>query len=315
VSLRSEEVGAERCSEAPAARQQGDGPPNAATTTVPNGKKRSRAAKRAAKAAAEAGDEISVTGGEREPVQEEPRQCPVFGCTRGHDPGECPTFLDMTPKERLDMIHAKQLCLLCLQHPLSVGCEVASKGLCCPTEGCDRPHHATLHRALKAGGPSLPGGKADPPGGPAIPVDYGTPEAARQLRGLLESLGIDPNTLEVRIGVRQPGEPGRPHGGSITGPGETEAGTARMAGRLMEALTSLCQAGERFVDSAAVSSRRMARAGDPGEIQVQRPRMIQSESTVGGMGCTPGRNSKWMERQEPAGQEGEDGIGVIGERR
>jgi hypothetical protein len=99
-------------------------------------------------------------------------------------------------------------------------------------------------------------------------MDCETPEAARQLRGLLEGLGIDPNTLEVRIGVRQPGEPGRPHGGSIAGPGETEAGTARMAGRLMEALTSLCQAGERFVDSAAVSSRRMARARGPGEIQV-----------------------------------------------
>ncbi len=315
MSLRSEEIVAERCSEAPAARQQSDGPPNAATTTAPSGKKRSRAAKRAARAAAEAGDETSAASGEQESVREKPRQCPVFGCTRGHDPGDCPTFLDMTPKERLDLIHAKQLCLLCLRHPLSVGCEVAGKGLCCPTEGCDRPHHATLHRVLKAGGPSPPGGKTDPPGGPAISVDCETPEVARQLRGVLEGLRIDPNTLEVRIGVRQSGEPGRPHDGSITGPGETEAGTARMAGRLLEALTSLCQAGERFVDSAAVSGRRMARAGDPGEIQAQRPRMIQSESTTSGTGCTPGRNSEWMERQGPAGQDGEDGIGVIGERR
>ncbi|MFN9902122.1 MAG: hypothetical protein ACK55Z_25740, partial [bacterium] len=69
----------------------------------------------------------------------------MFGCTRGHDPGDCPTFLDMTPKERLDMIHAKQLCLLCLRHPLSVGCEVAGKGVGCPMEDCDRPHHAALH--------------------------------------------------------------------------------------------------------------------------------------------------------------------------
>jgi hypothetical protein len=123
-------------------------------------------------------------------------------------------------------------------------------------------------------------------------MDCGTPEAARQLRGLLEGLGIDPNDLEVRIGVRQPGEPGRPHGGGITGPAETEADTARMTGRLMEALTSLCQAGERFVDSAAVSSRQMARAGDPAEIQAWKPRMIQSESTMSGTGCTPGRNSE-----------------------
>ena len=146
-------------------------------------------------------------------------------------------------------------------------------------------------------------------------MDCGSPEAGRQLRGLLEGLGIDPNALEVRIRVRQPGEPGRPHGGSITGPGETETGTARMTGRLMEALTSLCQAGERFVDSAAVSGQRTVRAGGPGEIQARRSRMIQSESTAGGAGCMPGRNSEWMERQGPAGQEREDNIGVMGERR
>jgi hypothetical protein len=34
------------------------------------------------------------------------------------------------------------------------------------------------------------------------------PEMARQLRGLLEGLGIDPGALEVRIGVRGSGEPG-----------------------------------------------------------------------------------------------------------
>ncbi len=43
--------------------------------------------------------------------------------------------------------------------------------------------------------------------------------------------------------------------------------------------------------------------------------MIQSVSTAGGASCTPGRNSEWMERQGPAGQEREDDIGVMGERR
>ncbi len=310
---RSEEVETVKYSEASAAQQPSGGPPNVTTTAIPNGKMRSREARRAARPAAEIGDATSAASGEQGPVQEKPRQCPVFGCTRGHDHGNCPTFLDMTPKERLDMINAKQLCLLCLQHPLSVGCEVAGKGFCCPTEGCDRPHHATLHRVLKAGGPPPPGGKADPSGGPAVSVDCGTPEAARQLRGLLEGLGINPNDLEVRIGVRQPGEPGQPRSGSIMGPGETETGTTRLTGRLMEALTSLCQAGERFVDSAAVSGQQIVRAGDPEEIQ--RPRMIQSESTAGGAGRTPGRNSEWMERQGSAGQEREDDIGMMGERR
>ncbi len=253
--------------------------------------------------------------GEQGPVYGRPRQCPVFGCTREHDPGDCPTFLDMTTKERLDMVHAKQLCLLCLQHPLSLGCEVAGNGFCCPAEGCDRPHHVTLHGVLKAGELSPPEGKADPPSEPAVSMDYGTPEAARQIRGLLEGLGIDPNALEVRIGVRQPGEPGQPRGDGIAGPGATEVGTGRMTGRLMEALTSLCQAGERFVDSAAGSSQRMLGVVDPVEILRRRSRMILGESAIGGMDCTPGRDSDWMERQEPTRREREDDIGMMGERR
>jgi hypothetical protein len=130
------------------------------------------------------------------PLSERPRQCPVFGCTREHAPGDCPTFLDMTPKERLDLFHAKQLCLLCLQHPLSVGCEAAGKGSHCPAEGCDRPHHVALHGVLKAGKSSLLEGNADPPDEPAISATRGTPDVARQLKGLLEGLGIDPGALE-----------------------------------------------------------------------------------------------------------------------
>jgi hypothetical protein len=114
------------------------------------------------------------------------------------------------------------VCLLCLQHPLSVGCEVTGKGFCCLAEGCDRPHLATLHGVLKAGGFSPLEGNADPPDEPADSVDCGTPGVARQLKGLLEGLGIDPNTLEVRIGVRQQVEPGRPCGGGTTGPGATK---------------------------------------------------------------------------------------------
>ncbi len=114
-------------------------------------------------------------------------------------------------------------------------------------------------------------------------MDFGTPEMARQLRSLLEGLGGDPNDLEVRIGVRQPGEPGRSRAEDTRGSGEVESEAARMAGRLFEALTSLCQAGERFVDSAAVSDRRMMRTGCPTEIRVQRPRMIRSEPAASGM--------------------------------
>ncbi len=187
----------------------------------------------------------------------------MFGCTREHAPGDCPTFLDMTPKERLDLVHAKQLCLLCLQHPLSIGCEVAGEGSRCPARGCGRPHHMALHGVLKAGRSSPLEGNTDPPDELMSSVDCGTPETARQLRGLLEGLGIDPSALEIRIGVREAGEPGMPCGGDITKPGAAEAGVGRLTGRLMEALTSLCQAGERFVDSAAENGQRMIGVADP----------------------------------------------------
>ncbi len=79
----------------PTAQQPVEDLPSATTTTPPSGKKRSRAARKAARAAAEAGGTTSAASGEQGPVQEKPRQCPVFGCTRGHDPGDCPTFLDI----------------------------------------------------------------------------------------------------------------------------------------------------------------------------------------------------------------------------
>jgi hypothetical protein len=53
----------------------------------------------------------------------------VFGCTRKHALDDCPTFQDMTPKERLDLIHMKQLCLLCLGHPMDKGCETMASDL------------------------------------------------------------------------------------------------------------------------------------------------------------------------------------------
>jgi hypothetical protein len=138
---------------------------------------------------------------------------------------------------------------------------------------------------------------------------------ARLLGNLLEGLGIDPNDLEVRIGVRQSGEPGRPRVEDTRGSSKIESDTARMAGQLLEALTSLCQAGERFVDSAAVSGQRAMRAGRPTEVRVQRPRMIQSRPTMDGGSYMPGRDSEWMECHGLATRRRENDIGAMGERR
>jgi hypothetical protein len=125
ASAELREAAALRSSGAPVAQPLGGNPSVKTMFTVPGGKRKSRAARKATRAALEADGRSSATGGNQAPPAERPRQCPVFGCTREHAPGDCPTFLDMTPKERLDLVHAKQLCLLCLQHPLSVGCEVA----------------------------------------------------------------------------------------------------------------------------------------------------------------------------------------------
>ena len=100
--------------------------------------------------------------------------------------------------------------------------------------------------------------------------------------------------------------------GDTTDPGAAEAGVGRLTGRLMEALTSLCQAGERFVDSAAVGSQRTVRAERPTEVRVQRPRMIQSGPTMDGTSCTPGGNSEWMECQGLATRGRESDIGAMG---
>jgi hypothetical protein len=160
---------------APTAQPPGGAPSAKAMAATQGGKRKSRAAKKAIRAALEAEGGSPTTVGNQAPPVRRQQQCPVFACTREHVPSDCPTFLDMTPKERLDLVHAKQLCLLCLQHPLSVGCEVAGKGSRCPAEGCDRPHHVTLHGILKAGKSSPPEGSTDPPDEPVVAAAEGLP--------------------------------------------------------------------------------------------------------------------------------------------
>ncbi len=62
------------------------------------------------------------------------------------------------------MVHMKELCLLCLQHPTSMGCEAAGRGSSYTMGGCGKPHHVMLHEILKAGESSPPVRGADPPG-------------------------------------------------------------------------------------------------------------------------------------------------------
>jgi hypothetical protein len=86
---------------------------------------------------------------------------------------------------------------------------------------------------LKVGGPSSSEESEDSPRKPAVSAAGGIQGMARLLGSLLEDLGMDPNDLEVRIGVRRAGEPGRSCAGATGGPGETKADTAKMAGQLL----------------------------------------------------------------------------------
>jgi hypothetical protein len=184
-------VAAQLSSEASVTQLSGASPPAEVADAAQGRKKKNRAARRAARAAWEAGNGSPITGhgsgpgGQAPPMAGSPqgkKQCPVFGCTRKHAPNDCPTFLDMTPKERLDLVHAKRLCLLCLRHPTSVGCEVAGKGPNCSAEGCNRPHHMTLHGILKARKSSPPVRGTDPPDGPTVAAADGALDLVKQLR-------------------------------------------------------------------------------------------------------------------------------------
>jgi hypothetical protein len=279
---------------------------------------------RAARAAREAGNGSltagrgSGAGGQAPPVAGPPqgkKQCPVFGCTRKHAPNDCPIFLDMTPKERLDLVHAKQLCLLCLRHPTSVGCEIAGKGSNCSAEGCNRPHHVTLHGILKAGKSSPPVRGTDPPDGSTAAAADRAPDLVKQLRGLLEGLRIDPDALDVRIGIRRPGEQGRPHGGGAADPGATEAGEGKLTGKLLEALTLLCQAGEWFVNSADENRRRMIEAADPTAAPEENTRGERGRSAARGAEYASRRDNSRTEPREPAVRDEKDSADEDGERR
>jgi hypothetical protein len=117
-------------------------------------------------------------------------------------------------------------------------------------------------------------------------------------RELLEGLGIDPDTLEVRIRIQGPGEQERPPGGEgVTKAAAREAGGWKQRGKLLEAFSLLCQAGERFVSYM-------------GEGRQQATRPTSSVEASGEV--TPegqGRPEAGLEEREP-GRKGAEEVGL-----
>ncbi len=91
ASPRRQEAVALGPSGASVAQPPGGDPSVKTMITVPGGKRKSRVARKAARAALEANGGSPATNGNQAPLSERPRQCPVFGCTREHAPGHCPT--------------------------------------------------------------------------------------------------------------------------------------------------------------------------------------------------------------------------------
>ncbi len=137
----------------------------------------------------------------------------------------------------------------------------------------------------------------------------------KQLRGLLEGLGIDPDALEVRVGIRRPGEQGRPHGSGAADSGATDAGEGKLTSGLLEALTLLCQAGERFMNSAGEGRRRMIEAADPTAAPEENTRGERGRPGTRGVGYASRRDGSRAARREPAVRGEEDSADENGGRR
>ncbi len=205
--------------------------------------------------------------------------------------------------------------MLCLRHPTSIGCEVTGKGSNCSAEGCNRLHHVTLHGIVKAGKSSLPVRGTDPPDVPMVAAADGTPDLVKQLRGLLEGLGIDTDALEVRIGIRKPGEQGRPHGSRAADSCAADAGEGKLTSGLLEALTLLCRAGERFMSFAGEGGRQRIGTADPTAAPEENTCGERGISATKGVAHASKRDGSRATRREPAVRDEEDSADEDGERR
>jgi hypothetical protein len=95
----------------------------------------------------------------------------------------------------------------------------------------------------------------------AVPV---LPEAPNG-QGVLDP-GIDPDTLEVRIRIQGPGEQERPPGSRDAAKAAMrEAGGRKLSGKLLEAFSLLCQAGERFVSYMGGGPHQAVKAASSAE--------------------------------------------------
>jgi hypothetical protein len=107
-------------------------------------------------------------------------------------------------------------------------------------------------------------------------------------RELLEGLGIDPDTLEVRIRVQGPGEQERqPGGGGAARSAVRAMGGQKLSGKLLEAFSLLCQAVERFVSYMARTGNRWSGRSTQWRLQWRRGKEDA---------CPGKRESRWQVR-------------------
>ncbi len=237
----------------------------------------------------------------------------MFRCTRAC-PKRLPYILGHDAERETGSVSSEAAVPALLAASDKRRCEVAGKGSNCSAEGCKRLHHVTLHGILKAGKSSPPVRGTDLPDGPTVAAADRAPDLVKDLRGLLEGLGIDPDALEVRIGILKPGEQGRPHGCGAINQGATEAGKGRLTSKLLEALTLLCQAGERFMDFAGESRWRTIETADPTAAPKENTRGEGGRSATRGVEHASRRDGSRVTRREPAVRDEEDSANEDSER-
>jgi hypothetical protein len=89
----------------------------------------------------------------------------------------------------------------------------------------------------------------------------------------------------------------------------------RLTSKLLEALTSLCRAGERFAGSARESGRRMIETAYPPAVPRGNAHRERGRSAARSAERTPRRSGSRTVRRELTVQDGEGSNDEVGERR
>ncbi len=193
---------------------------------------------------AEMGGGVGTSRGGPSPAARKARQA-VLDATRGDSQLEGLVRLALGKKTCPEARGGKAVVPVLLEAPVGQG--VRDRWPYCTIDGCGKSHHEMLHEVLKTGKSLVPAQAAAPKVKIAVAAGEVPGLTVYIKRELLEGLGIDPDSLEVRIRIQGPGEQEKPPAsGGTTKAAAREAGCRRLKGKLLDGgfLASLPSRGE-----------------------------------------------------------------------